>query len=95
MIIRAIIYDSSLIDAIKAIEMQLPLERLVFGLLEVTGHDVCHKAMRIVYTKGFPMWLPRHNVSVSFFGSIFKQLVELERKGDLADLFCLEEAVSD
>ena len=89
------IYPPFLIDAMKAIKMQLPLKGLVFGLLEVAGHDVLCKFIRPMDTKGFPVWLPRHNVFVSVFGSIFKQLVELERKRGLADLGCLEQVVSD
>ena len=63
--------------------MQLSLERLVSGLLEVVRHDLLGKFMRLVNAKGFAMWLPRHDVFVSVFGSIAQQLVKLERKGEL------------
>lgn len=60
MVITSLAGPSS--DSGKAIQVQLSLKALVFGLIEIFGHYLVDKGAGIVDLKGRPRQLPRDDM---------------------------------
>jgi len=42
--------------------LTLTLKRFVFRLTEPFGHDILNESIRVVYSKGLPIWKPRNDI---------------------------------
>mmetsp|Transcript_48978 Transcript_48978/g.74500 ORF Transcript_48978/g.74500 Transcript_48978/m.74500 type:complete len:252 (+) Transcript_48978:393-1148(+) len=64
-------------DSRESVQVQLPLQGLVLGLLEEQGHDLLHKRVNLVDLEGAAIHLPRSNVFQAFAFHVVEHIVKL------------------
>jgi len=68
----------------ESIKVELSLEGLVLGLLEIDWDDFIHEAFEIVDLEGLPTVYPRNDFGIGLvLVDGFEHLVELPGKGQL------------
>jgi hypothetical protein len=67
----------TVVDSSKSIHVELPLKRLVLGLIKVVSHDRDTEANRINHFEGLSTILPCHDVFEAQFLGIFKHRMKL------------------
>mmetsp|Transcript_2351 Transcript_2351/g.4381 ORF Transcript_2351/g.4381 Transcript_2351/m.4381 type:complete len:235 (+) Transcript_2351:1527-2231(+) len=86
--------EGAVLDAAKAVNVELSLKGLEFGLIEVPRHDFRPESIDIVDTKRFVPLLPSDDVRKVLRMGVVQHRMELQRKGKASFLIVRTTATS-